>query len=462
MRWLLLLLTCGLLARPLVIHAQSVTWNERRTLQFSILYPDGADAAAEQYAQFVDGLYEEISVWWGYRAITPIVLRIYPTKALYDQVNPQAASIPGVIAHAHTGRREISIDLAQTTNQSQEEVMNNVRHELTHIVAADLSGNKLSAMWQEGIAQNAEHPTAQLDTKMHLMDQAMQTNQVLGWNDLNQPDVVYGDPQLAYPESYTIVAFLLRRDGMDKFRTFVQAMRWTNNYRDALRGAYQMSANQLEREWLDQLPTFVSSGYRTAPAPTLDLSGATTAINRGDYSGAMTTLRPHVDAPGNAAASNAATANTLIKQARDGQAAVDSANAARSELANGDYESAAHSAATAVALFHDLGQTDQAQIASQYADFAQRGLDAEAQLDTAQAQLRTLHIGGAQATLTAAWTTFSQLGDAGHAGQAQAALHAIERGEQALVIGMLLLACGMLLWNGWQRRAQRPAALPFS
>jgi hypothetical protein len=459
LRCLLLLLICGLGLRPQAVRAQTIHWNERRTLQFSLLYPDDASAAAEQYAHFVDGIYEEISAWWGYRATTPIVLRIYPTKALYEQVNPQAALIPGVIAHAHTGRREISIDLEQTTNQSQEEIMNNVRHELTHIVAADLSGNKLSAMWQEGIAQNAEHRTAQLDTKMHLMDQAMQTNQVLDWNALNQPSVVYDDPQLAYPESYTIVGFLLRRDGMDAFRSFVQAMRWTSNYRDALRGAYKISANQLEREWLDQLAAFVGGDYHNAPAPALDLSGASSAINRGDYSGAIESLKPK---GAGGATSNTDVATALLQRARDGQTAVDSANAARSELANSDYDSAARSAATAVTLFQELGQNDQAQVAEQYATFAQRGLDAEAQIETAQSQLRRLRIGAAQATLTTAWITFTQLGDAGHADQAQAALRAIERGEQALVIGMLLLACGMLLWNGWQRRAQRPAVLPFS
>ncbi len=113
-RCYLLLITLLLACQAVSIRAQDTQWREQRTSLFSILYPAGAEGTANQYAQFVDGIYDEASAFWGYRPPAPIVLRIYPTMELYHQANPLAAKLPGVIAHAHTGRREISIAIPQT------------------------------------------------------------------------------------------------------------------------------------------------------------------------------------------------------------------------------------------------------------------------------------------------------------------------------------------------------------
>ncbi len=156
--YLHLILLVSLLLPGALVRAQSVDWQEHRTLLFTILYPSGAEAIADQYAQFVDSTYDEAAAIWDYRTAPPIVLRIYPTMELYYEANPIAARLPGVVAHAHTGRREISVAIPQTAGQSPEEITNNVRHELTHIIAADLSGGRLTTPWQEGIAQFVEHP----------------------------------------------------------------------------------------------------------------------------------------------------------------------------------------------------------------------------------------------------------------------------------------------------------------
>ena len=60
-RYCQLVIALLLLLQTAVLQAQGVEWQERRTLLFSILYPAGADATAEQYAQFVDGIYDETS-----------------------------------------------------------------------------------------------------------------------------------------------------------------------------------------------------------------------------------------------------------------------------------------------------------------------------------------------------------------------------------------------------------------
>jgi hypothetical protein len=283
-RLLLIPLLLLLLAQAAVLQAQDVGWQERRTLLFSILYPSGADAIAAEYALFVDAIYEETSTLWDYRPPPPMILRVYPTMELYYQSNPLAAQLPGVVAHAHTGRREISIAIPQTVGQSDEELQNNIRHELTHIVAADLSDGRLTTPWQEGIAQYVEHPSEQLEQKMVLMRQLIGEDRLMTWRELNEPGATYADPRIGYPQSLTIVAFLVQRDGMSRFREFIEAMRESRDYRDALESVYGVSADTLEREWREGLSHYVTEGYRagtsTTSVPVFDLDPATQLVDR--------------------------------------------------------------------------------------------------------------------------------------------------------------------------------------
>lgn len=291
LRWLGVVLAL-LLAVPQAARAQALHWNERHTLQFSILYPDGSSAAAEQYAGFVDGIYEEHSRWWGYRADTPIILRLYPTMAAYEQVNPAAGVVSGIIAHAHTGRREISVALPQTVGQTPTEIENNVRHELAHIIAADLSGGRLTTLWQEGIAQNAELPAPELEAKISLLRQVIAADQLMTWSTLDQRAALYSRPEIGYPESYTIVAFLLRRSDMATFRRFVEASKRSASTQAALETTYGVPMAQLEQEWRAGLAEFVAGGYQTPPAPTFDLDSAQSQIEQGNYDAAAVALAP--------------------------------------------------------------------------------------------------------------------------------------------------------------------------
>lgn len=443
-------------------RAQTVHWNERRTLQFSVLYPDGAEAQAEEYAQFVDTLYEEASSWWGYRTPTPVVLRIYPTMEAYIETNPLAAAVPGVIAHAHTGRREISIALPQTESQTPDEIRNNVRHELTHLIAADLSGGELSTMWQEGIAQNAELPTGELDRKMQIMTQVVANNQVIGWSALDEPGAAYSRPEISYPQTYTMVAFLLRRSGMAAFRAFTEATRTTNRFQNALQDAYKVSAGQLEREWLAQLPEFVNGGYRITVQPTFDLAPVQDQINRGQYAAAIAALTPMLASMQAANVVPALTeATALLERARQGEQALSLAVTARTALSNGEYGKAYTAAMEAQPILEQLGQHEQAATVASYAQLAERGSVAETQLSAAHQQLRTLRVGSATTTLHTAFATFNELGDNQRAAQARQALQMLRRGRQALALFFCTCALGLLLWNSWQRRAERRTAMPY-
>lgn len=454
---LLITIICG----PTPLLAQEVTWREQRTTNFAILYPDGSADQAQAYAQFVDGVYDELSAVFSHRPPTPVILRIYPTMELYVQINPLAAQIPGVVAHAHTGRREISIALPQTVGQPQEQIVNNVRHELTHIIAADLSGDKLTTAFQEGIAQYIEHPGAELDAKMQLMQQVIDADRVLPWSELNRPGVAYQDPRISYPQSYTMVAFLIERDGFATFRTFIERSTASSGYRGALEAAYGVSADQLEQEWRAQLDAFVGGDYRQRAGGALDLSQARALIGRGEYEQAVTELTGRIETLRGGSSPLLQEAETLLQEAQTGQRAYALATSARDALERGDYREAKQAASEGRVLLEQMGQTAQVEVVEQYDRLADEGLAAQQQLGLANGDLQTLHIGAARSRLRSAYQTFLRLGDEQGAAVAQSSLIQIQRTQTLTAIGLVVLAALILGWNVHRRIAERDRTLPF-
>ncbi len=463
-RWWAILL--GLLLAVVIgadgVLAQEPTWRERRTANFAILYPDGVETIAEEYAAFVDGVYDEISAIFSYPAPTPVILRIYPTMELYERINPLAAQIPGVVAHAHTGRREISVALPQTAGQSQEQIVNNVRHELTHIIAADLSGNKLTTAFQEGIAQYVEHPGPELDAKMRFMRQVIDQGRLLPWSELNRPGVAYSDPMVSYPQSYTMVAFLIQRDGMATFRRFMEASRTSSGYRAALEAAYGVSADQLEREWRAQLDAFVDGGYRDRAMGAFDLSQAKALIARGEYEAAIADLEAMTASLSRAGdAALAAEAEALLARASDGLRAQQLATEAKDALTRGEYEAAERAATEASALLEQLEQPRRREVVETYRELAAAGIAAQENLAQAHADLQTLHVSRARERLIEAYQTFTRLGDEDRATLTRIALRRMQRTETLAAVGLTILASLVLGWNVQRRINERGQTLPF-
>lgn len=466
LRVLLLAALALLIVAP--VQAQETQWQELRTQQFSLLYPAEAQATADEYAQFVDSIYEEISAFWGHRPPPPVILRIYPTMQLYYQANPLAESLPGVVAHAHTGRREISVAVPQTVGQTTEEIHNNIRHELTHIIAADLSGGRLTTPWQEGIAQYVERPTEQLETKMQLMRQLIADGGLLSWQQLNVPGATYADPRVGYPESLTIVAFLVQRGGLGQFRTFVEAWQQSTDYRNALATVYGTSAEDLEREWQDQLPQFVTSGYRqlgssAAANTTFDLSETENLMAQNDYAGAIANLQglmPTVEQSGDAAALQRA--RSMMARSEVGVRATQYATDARAALLKGDYAAAATASEAGREQFESIGQVAQADVMKDFGKLAARGTEAEKKLYEAGGLLKQFQINRAQANLDAAYTTFVELGDQTRAAQAQTARITITRGKQILAAACFICAVLLIGLSSSRRVNERRIALPYS
>lgn len=410
---LVLLLTgLGFFAPSAPVLAQSGEWLEYPTTHFTILYTPGEEATAEAYAGFVDSIYDEISVTFEHRTETPLLLRLYPTFDSYYEVNPVARDMPGIVAHADFRRRELAVVLPQTEQQTPDEIQNNIRHELTHIIAADLSNNQLNTGWQEGIAQYMEIPTPETDRKLALLSQSVGNNDLIAWSDFEDRDSIYGQPERGYPQSLSATTFLIENYGFERFRTFMVGHGESSGYRAALENSYGISATELEEQWLAWLPSYVDGSYREQPVVSYDLSYPRDLLAAGRYAEAETEIQGALEwLRGSPQEEALAEAEALLARSRDGQEAERLANESRAALEAANYEQAAVLVEQARSAYAAIGDTRQEQVLAVYVARIERGLRARQNLDSALQLSDDMQLLAARDRAQNAATDFAALGD---------------------------------------------------
>src|SRR5215211_3976899 len=371
---LLTILTLALLLVPGIAAAQESDWRERPTKHFAILYIDGDQATSERYAGFVDAIYDEVSAIFGHRTATPITLRMYPTLARYQDANPLARGLAGVVAHADFRRHELVVVLPQTEAQTPEEVKNNIRHELTHLVAAELSGDRLNVGFHEGLAQYVERPAPELETRIKLLQRASDQDRLLPWSDLDDRDTVYQQPDVSYPESLSVAAFLVERYTFAKMREFLTVSARSSGYRSALERTYAATPDALEQQWRAWLPTYMAGGYKRNALTAYDLSGAEALLRQGRYAEAKTELQTAIEWLRTTEQTDVLQqAEELLTHSEDGLRADALAGDARAALEGGDYDRAAELVAQAQRAYADLGDMRQSAVLAAYAQRIERG-----------------------------------------------------------------------------------------
>jgi Peptidase MA superfamily len=436
---LITLLTLALLLVPGIAAAQESDWRERPTEHFAILYIDGDQATSERYAGFVDAIYDEVAAIFGHRTATPVTLRMYPTLARYQEANPLARGLTGVVAHADFRRHELVVVLEQTAAQTPEEVKNNIRHELTHLVAADLSDTRLNVGFQEGLAQYIERPAPELETRIRLLQRAIDQDRLLPWSDLDDRDTVYQQPDVSYPQSLSVAAFLVERYTFAKMREFLTITARSSGYRSALERTYAATPDQLEQQWRAWLPSYLAGGYKRNALTAYDLTGAEALLRQGRYAEANTELQTAIEWLRTTEQSDVLQqAEQLLIRGQAGLRADALAGAARAALEAGDYERAAGLVTDAQRAYGDLGDTRQSAVLAAYAQRVERGRAAAASLEQSLALARSLRYPQARAIADQAAAAYLSLGDRTRADQALA-LRAFLDQRQTLLGAVLLL-----------------------
>lgn len=439
---LILAVTLTVLLWPATMLAQDSDWRERRTERFAILYTNEDALSIDLYAGFVDGVYDEIAAIFGHQTRTPVTLRLYPSLERYYDVNPLARGVPGVVAHADFKRHEVVVIVPQTRAQTPDEIENNIRHELTHIVIAELAEDRLNVGLHEGLAQYIEHPSRELEDKIPLLRQAFEEDRLLAWSDLDDRDAIYSNPTVSYPQSLSIVAFLIERYTFAKMREFLTISARSSGYRSAITRAFGATPDELERQWREWLPTYLAGGYRRNALTAYDLSPAEALLRQGRYAEAQIELDTAIEwLRQTGQADVLRQAEALRERSIDGQNAEELARQARAALDASDYDRAAALSAEAHQAYADLSDTRQAATLAAYAERAQRGLRANAALSEASALARALRYPQAREIADFAAAEFAALGDRVGADQALA-LRAVLDNRQ-LLVGAILLALGI-------------------
>jgi Arc/MetJ-type ribon-helix-helix transcriptional regulator len=436
-------------------------WRERATDYFSILYVPGSEVEAERYALWVDEIYEDLATLFGHRTATPLALRLFPTSDSYYEANPAARNVPGVVAHADFRRRELVVIIERTAQQSEEEVRNNVRHELTHIIASDLSDNRLNTGFHEGIAQYLELPTGALERNVAALRRARDQGLLLPWSAFDDRDRIYGQPEVSYPQSLAVVAFLADRGGFAKLREFLAVSALSSGYRSALERTYEVAPATLEAEWLDWLPGYLDGGYRLSAIAAYDLSFVRELVGRGNYAaaaeelrGALAWIERQADAQPAAVAEEA---RALLERSERGMRAEQIAESARQAIEQADYVRAEQLVADAQSLYGGLGDERQASVLAIYAERAARGQQATARLAEADALARALRYPQARAAADSAAAEFAALGDSVRRDNALSLRAGLDQRQRLAGLRLLVAGAGGVVFSLIGRIFARPA-----
>lgn len=436
---LLLAFMLLLVLTPSMALAQGSDWRERPTARFTILYTGEDPTSAEEYAGFVDTIYDEMAGIFGHAVATPITLRLYPTLERYYEFNPRARGLSGVVAHADFRRNEVAVILPQTASQTPEEIQNNIRHELTHIIATDLSDNRLNVGFQEGLAQYTEHPSPELERKIILLKSALDQKRLLTWAQLDDREIVYRNAEITYPQTLSIIAFLVERYSFAKLRDFLTNTAIASGYRSALERTYELSPGELEQQWLEWLPSYLDGSYQRSPTTAYDLSRAEELLRQGQYVTAQQELETVIEwLRSNNQPGILEQAETLLERSRLGQQADTIAREARTSLAATEYERAAQLVAQAQAAYHQIGDTRQDAVLADYAQRAERGRQAAGLLQQASALADALRYPQARAAADQAMAEYTALGDRARAADALTLRSFLDQ-RQSLLGGVLLL-----------------------
>ena len=414
------------------------------TKYFKIFYPPSEDATANWYAGFVDDMDTAVSDLLGSEPVANISLTIYATEADYSRANPMAEYHPGILAHAIPDRGEIGVAVERLRQAPPELARESFRHEMTHVVAGALTNQMLPIGFQEGIAQYDELSSLRGEEVVNALHAADNFNKpLLSWADLNDTEKFREQLDVAYPESYSIMAFLADKYGMGVYARFLKQMSYGYDYQTALEMAYGVSMSTLEAQWKEYLPDFMNTSYSQNILMAYDMSPAIAFYNAGHFSDAKDqfALSKRLYSDLGRDQLSAVAADYLAK-AEKALAADDQSHKARQALEAHSYASAKQDAEAAQQAFSELNLDSQRSQAEQTATLAQKGVEATNDLAMSEQHLNTFALPQAQAEAHAAGLAFASLGDTDNVTRANNLLSSLWLRQR--IAGAAILALGAL------------------
>jgi len=241
------------------VHAQD-HWIEVSTPRFQVEAVDQHAAQASWYAGFVEQVHDELSDLLLTSLDRTIRVRLYPTEEAYVAANPAAASSRGILAHAHPSGDEIGLALVRLEQLPGPSRVAAFRHELTHMLLDIRSNRRLPIGFQEGIAQYMEQDASTDSDSAEGMRRAYSAGKLMSWTDLNQPTPFLQQPNVGYPQSHSMVAFLVEQHGVAGINRLIDAVGQGQSVASAIQTAYGLSSDALEKDWQGSIPEVIRTG----------------------------------------------------------------------------------------------------------------------------------------------------------------------------------------------------------
>jgi hypothetical protein len=329
-------------------------------------------------------------------------------------------------------------------------------------VLAALSNQNLTIGFQEGFAQYNEMSSS----RGHDVATALQAAQdagepFLSLRDLNDTSLFRRNLDVAYPQSYAVMAFLADRFGIGPFAYFLKTLGYNIGFEDALYMAYSVPMEDLDRQWREYLPHFLKEGWQTNILQANDLSTGIALYDAGRFTEAREQLtrseRLYTDL---GRETDAEQAGDYRERAERAERASQSASSARQMLEKHDYSAAEREAAQAEQDFSVLELETHRQRAETTSQLARQGSEAVGLLEAVKDHRKAFKFSEAQAEAQQAGETLAQLGDAPRVAEVNAILSDMwlwQRlaGLAALGTGVLFLLLGGLA----ARRSLRKAGM---
>lgn len=452
--------------------ADLTTWSVAESTSFRYHVQPAADGSialdaasfSTAYAPDAEQAMTELRLLLGATLSERVDIYLYADLGQHDAAVATIARTEsaGVSAMADPVAGDITIYLPHFQQLSPVQAENALRHALSHVLTAAASGGKIPQGFDEGIAQYVERPVNErLARVASLVQAADQQGALPSWFDMNRTlDEV--DPDLVAAQTYSVIAFLIDRFDLPPLQRFLSDLRTAPTWRDALRSAYGRDPNALEQQWREDLPRWTSTGWRENVVSAFDLDPARALLARANYQAAKATLEPsqelyrQLNDP-----TTLAEVDALVTQADTGIQAEALMTQAQQALELHTYERAVSLVAQARSQYAVLpAEQRPAEMLATYERLAVQGMEAEAQLETAQ-QLAGSWGDYPEARQAArdAGTTFAMLGDQDNYDRAAKVLDDLDGRQRRIVLALAGLAVLTLAWLGLWLWARGPSQL---
>jgi hypothetical protein len=385
-------------------------------------------------------------------AVQPVEIDVYSDIDAWQTMADGTGRIDleGQIAIADPHNAVIGLPIDSFSSLTQPDAENQLRHALSHVVAGWASDFMIPRGFDEGLAQYVERPNLPVQARLAaLVQSASQDGKLSSWSNLNRSTPL-DDDDIERAQSYSMVAYLIKHQGLPDLWAFLTELQTAENWRDAMNSAFApTTSDQIERQWREDIPAWAAGDWRWNLMTGFNLEPARAQLARGNFEGATSALEiseqllRDVDDP-----ERAAEVAELKDQARIGDLAETKMAEAQQALEQFVYDRAAAAVAQAeeqyAQLPADVRPDEQIAI---YKDMAAKGMAATNDLEIAHIQAGNwADYAETRDSALSAGEDFAALGDTEKRDDANSLIRAMDQ-EQLRIV--LLLAALAILTAGW-------------